>query len=257
MSDPGTSTPTLLPRPDGMDGLRLDQVLLIVILALGPPRLLGLLAASLITGGPRLPTSGSGPNLVLVALIALAVHAAFLIGAVYLVAIRRRGLSWRDLGLRPIPAGWTLRAMGATLIAFPMVAGVNLTIQTLLLEAPQHNPQFDVIAPLGFSWSALVGMLIVAGVIVPFAEELFFRGLLYGWLRRRIGVWFAALASALFFSLLHNILWLVPALTVLGVILARVYEKSGSLWAVMVTHGLFNGVTVVVIYVLLGLGVEL
>ena len=61
----------------------------------------------------------------------------------------------------------------------------------------------------------------------------------------------------MFFSLLHNILWLVPALTVLGVILARVYEKSGSLWAVMVTHGLFNGVTVVLIYVLLGLGVEL
>ncbi|MEE8535077.1 MAG: CPBP family intramembrane glutamic endopeptidase, partial [Kiloniellales bacterium] len=239
-----------------MDRLRFDHVLLIVIFGLGPTRLLGMFAGSLFTG-PRLPTSDSGPNLVLVVLIALAVHTTFLIGAVYLVAIRRRGLSWRDLGLRPIPAGWTLRAVGATLIAFPMVAGVNLAIQTLLLEAPQHNPQFDVIAPGGFSWSALVGMLIVAGVIVPFAEELFFRGLLYGWLRRRIGAWLAALASALFFSLLHNILWLVPALTVLGVILARVYEKSGSLWAVMVTHGLFNAVTVVVIYVLLGLGVEL
>ena len=238
-----------------MDGLQLDQVLFIVILALGPPRLLGLLAASLITGGPRLPTSGGGPNLVLVALIALAVHAAFLIGAVYLVAIRRRGLSWRDLGLRPIPAGWTLRAVGAALMAFPIVAVVNLTIQ-VSMETPQPNPQFDVIAPGGFSWSALVGMLIVAGVIVPFAEELFFRGLVYGWLRRRIGVWFAALASALFFSILHGILWLVPALAVLGMILARVYEKSGSLWAVTVTHGIFNAVTVVLLYVFLGLGLQ-
>ena len=255
MSHPGTSTPIPLPRPDGMDRLRVDHVLLIVILGLGPPRLLGLLAGGLFTG-PRLPTSGSGPNPVLVALIALAVHAAFLIGAVYLVAIRRRGLSWRDLGLRPIPAGWTLRAVGAALLAFPIVAVVNLMVQALM-ETPQHNPQFDAIAPGGFSWSALVGMLIVAGAIVPFAEEMFFRSLLYGWLRRRIGIWPAALASALCFSVLHGIFWMVPALTTLGVILTLVYERSGSLWAVTVTHGLFNTVTVVLLYVMLGLGVEL
>ena len=59
------------------------------------------------------------------------------------------------------------------------------------------------------------------------------------------------LLSALLFSGLHRIVWLIPALAVIGVILALVYEKSGSLWPAVIVHALFNSVGVVLVYLAL------
>ena len=95
------------------------------------------------------------------------------------------------------------------------------------------------------------------GAIVPFAEELFFRGFVYGWLRQRMSIWPAALVSGLGFAVLHGVWWLIPALLLLGVILALVYERSGSIWAAVITHGLFNSFTTLLYYLALAIGVEL
>jgi membrane protease YdiL (CAAX protease family) len=131
-----------------------------------------------------------------------------------------------------------------------LTAVINLIMQRFLGGAP-INPQFRIIAPAGFSWFALIGMLFVVGLLIPFAEELLFRGVLYGWLRGHLGVPAAAVASALLFSGLHGIVWLIPALAVIGVILALVYEKSGSLWPAVVVHALFNSTGVVLVYLAL------
>ncbi len=125
-----------------------------------------------------------------------------------------------------------------------------------MAEAPV-NPQFSLVAPAGFSWFGLIGMLLVVGLFIPFAEELLFRGALYGWLRRRLGVPAAALLSALLFSGVHRIVWLIPALAVVGVILALVYERSGSLWPAVLVHALFNSLGVVLVYLALAQGIPL
>jgi membrane protease YdiL (CAAX protease family) len=253
--DPGPPAPTPLPTPKRLGRVQVGDLLLIVILGVGVVRLLSLVVGSLLDGS-RLSAGEDGPDLVLLALVSLAVHATALIGAVYWIVVRARGVRWQDLGLRPIPSGWVTRAAVAAVIAFPIVAVVNLAIQSSM-ATPQQNPQLDFIAPAGFSWTSLVGMLVMAGAVVPFAEELFFRGLLYGWMRERIGVGFGAVISALCFSVLHGIPWLIPSLVILGVILALVYEKSGSLWAVVLTHGLFNATTTILLYTLLALGVHM
>ena len=98
---------------------------------------------------------------------------------------------------------------------------------------------------------------VMAGIVAPFAEELAFRGVLFPWLRARLGLPAAAVLSALCFAFLHGVILLVPALTVIGIALALIYERSGSLWPAIVTHGVFNALMIAALYAALASGVTL
>lgn len=185
---------------------------------------------------------------------ALALQSALPLAVVYLVVVRGRGLTWADLGLRrPRSRRWYWRAVLLAVASLPIVATINLLTQ-LIAGAPFTNPQIAVLAPAGFSWSMLFGMLLVTAVVAPVAEETVFRGLLYGWLRARIGVAGGFAISALVFAAAHAIPPLMPALAVEGVILAWIYERSGSLIPPMITHGTFNALMTVALYAALAAG---
>jgi membrane protease YdiL (CAAX protease family) len=81
--------------------------------------------------------------------------------------------------------------------------------------------------------------LLVAGLAVPFGEELLFRGVFYTWLRRW-GIVVAMSGSALIFGINHGINVVFPATVVLGLLLALAYERSGSIWPGVVGHVLYN-----------------
>ena len=235
--------------------LRASDLILILIITFGTVLIVGWVLAPVIEA-LRLTEAGA-PNLVIgVHLFLLAIQSAILLFAIYLVAMRWRGMRWADFGLRPAHRIWYLRAFGIALVALFLTGGINLFLQDLLGGEPS-NPQFVMIAPAGFSWFGLIGMLLMVGGVMPFAEELLFRGLFYGWLRQHVSVPIAVVVSALLFSILHGIFWLAPALAFVGVILALVYEKSGSLWVAVLVHGLFNSAGVIAVYGMLAKGIPL
>jgi membrane protease YdiL (CAAX protease family) len=83
----------------------------------------------------------------------------------------------------------------------------------------------------------------------PLTEEAYFRGLLLGWLRQHGGFVWSVFLSALLFAALH-LKWLTPGgmdgavataeLVAMGVLLALVAARTGSLWASFITHGVNN-----------------
>ncbi len=229
--------------------LNAGDLLLILIVALGSIRLLGVLVApsAVEFGVVKEPEPA-----VLVGrlLLLLNLQAACIMAAVYLVAVRWRGVRWQELGFRPAAPGWYRRAALLALLAFPLTLAVNFLVQRLTGGTPV-NPQFDVVAPIGFSWFAFLGMLLTVGALVPIVEEVLFRGILYRWLRERWGVPGAAVVSALCFSVLHGIPWLIPAIAVLGILLAIIYENGGSVWPSVLAHGLYNSISVTLLYALL------
>jgi len=92
----------------------------------------------------------------------------------------------------------------------------------------------------------LLGVMAVAVVVVaPLAEEMLFRGYLYPVLKRFSGVSFGCVMSGLIFATAHQELAALPSLFFLGVLLALLYERSGSIWAPIGMHALFNATTVV------------
>jgi membrane protease YdiL (CAAX protease family) len=88
---------------------------------------------------------------------------------------------------------------------------------------------------------------IVVATLVPFAEELFFRGLGVAALAP-FGAAVAIGGTAIVFALAHGIPEAIPALGFLAVGLAWVRWKSASLWPCVIVHAAYNGIGVAVAY---------
>ena len=80
--------------------------------------------------------------------------------------------------------------------------------------------------------------------LAPIFEEIIFRGMVYGGLRKDRGVLVSVLLSALLFTIVHpTISW--PPVFALGVCCAYAYEKTESLLSPILIHFLFNVVAIV------------
>ena len=99
----------------------------------------------------------------------------------------------------------------------------------MIIEAKKNNP------------SLLIYLVVLAVVVAPICEEFVFRGYIYATLKRFSCRYLAIFISALLFSIVHTSIWALIPLFIVGVGLAIIYEKSGSLWAPILTHALFNG----------------
>ena len=88
---------------------------------------------------------------------------------------------------------------------------------------------------------AAIGMtVLLACLIGPIAEELFFRGVVYAAIRQRTSRAIAMLTSGAVFSLIHtNLLGFLPIM-ILGCVLAYLYERTGSLTVPLAVHILHN-----------------
>lgn len=98
-----------------------------------------------------------------------------------------------------------------------------------------------------------IGLVVVSAVVAaPLAEEFFFRRVLQGSLERMApaNAWEPVMASALAFGLAHvgqGLAW-VP-LTLLGLVLGRIAQCTGSIIPCILLHALFNAVSVVLLLV--------
>jgi len=171
----------------------------------------------------------------------------------WLVVLRPHRLRLADIGLRPTYRSWYRLAVAAGLLCVPAASVINVAFQTLLGE-PVENPQLKALAPEGFNWTSLVAMLLLVGVLVPVIEEIIFRGLVFGWLRKHLRFAYAAPIAAVLFACAHGVWPLVPVLTFMGLALAAMVERSGSLWPAIILHGTFNAVMTVVYYTALATG---
>jgi membrane protease YdiL (CAAX protease family) len=127
-----------------------------------------------------------------------------------------RGLLWSF--------GFGLSALGVFLILYAFGVNGMALIHTRLPESP-----------------GAIGLLfLVGGLVGPAAEELFFRGILYGFFRRW-GVFVALTVSTLVFVLAHPGFPHIPFTQVVGgIVFAAAYEIEGSLAAPLTIHILGN-----------------
>ena len=80
---------------------------------------------------------------------------------------------------------------------------------------------------------------LVGGLIAPISEEIFFRGILYGYLRRW-GIMLALIVTTAIFVLLHSVQGFPLAQLVGGIVFALAYEASGNLLVPITIHVLGN-----------------
>ncbi|MEI7644019.1 MAG: type II CAAX endopeptidase family protein [Chloroflexales bacterium] len=177
-------------------------------------------------------------------------YLALLLG-IYLFGVRRAG--WAALGMRG--TSWVNFALVPLIfiVGVSAVASVNMLVMKAV--GSFENPQVDAISggkPMSLGGLG-AGLLLIA-VLVPFVEELFFRGMLYPLLRRRAPAAVAVVANAAIFAMVHMIPVLIPGLFVVGLCLAFLRERSGSIWPGVIYHAMQNGLAMLAIYVALNMG---
>jgi len=155
----------------------------------------------------------------------------------------------RSKGMLRRPAvGRALKELG---LAVPLVICLFLA-EWLVMLALQNAPGGPIEFGSAYSWlrsapndQRLYLFLVPAFTLGPFAEELFFRGLLYNALRQRVAPLIAVIIQAMVFALVHygfpetRITSMLIVFTS-GVILASVYEWRKTLWSPIAIHALKN-----------------
>lgn len=154
--------------------------------------------------------------------------------------LRLRGNEWWALGLQP-EGFWSALWIGAQ--SGLVLAGFKLMyfkmLQTLGVWQLAGTGPVQVMFALD-GWGYLFVGLLVGAVLVPIAEEILFRGVLFAGLRRLCGPIPAAILSSALFGRLHDEFWF-PAL--LGLVFSLLYHRTGTLWTSIGSHILVNSVT--------------
>jgi len=200
------------------------------------------------------------PPLPVIGALAVIQDAAFAAGALYVALVKYR-LPLASLGLTV--GRWSRTLLQGAAAGAAAVAGNNLgqaatvfvlglwmghrAADALVTRDELRTPVFRVLGRV-HQPIELAALALLVGVVVPIGEELFFRGLVFGALRRRLHRHLAVLLSALFFAAAH----LEPAgalsILMLGVVLAYAYEYTGSLVPGMIAHGTNNLIALLAFY---------
>ncbi|MBI4673784.1 MAG: CPBP family intramembrane metalloprotease [Chloroflexi bacterium] len=207
----------------------------------------GFIVASVIAGAVMHVETMTLP----VSLVAYTLNIVFFAGSVLVVGVARGKLSLRAIGFFPprLSAQWFGRAIVLSLALLPLRGVVGLLAQSVSGDLNGLQERMNLIAPASFTWFGFIATLLGAGILVPIAEELFFRGALFTWFRTRYNFPLALLASSALFALGHlDALGVVASSFVLALANAWVFEKSKTLWAPIIMHITTNSFAVLLIY---------
>ena len=182
-----------------------------------------------------------------------AAYAAAAVAAIawFVRSAQPESISLRDLGWRRIgPATALCAGIAGYLASLPAVYPVLALVNHFIGSPAPSSP----VVPIMMSASGTAPRLVLIVLVVaaaPLAEESIFRGVLFAGLRRRMRFGGAALISALVFAGAHGQLVALAPIAILGIVLAYVYERTGSLWASAITHACFNAASVLALYLLM------
>jgi membrane protease YdiL (CAAX protease family) len=200
---------------------------------------IGILASIIVERGQTHP----GPTATIAADIVF--DLGFVAAALWLVW-RQGGLRAADFGYRRVRPSTAIRSFALAAIAYYGLTAVYATV--LQLKGSDKLP-----SDLGTtkSTAALVAASVFVCAIAPMAEELFFRGFIFGTLRgmrvrlrgHELGPWIAAVLTGILFGLAHtgsaSSQYLIP-LGFLGFVLCLLRWRTGSLYPCMALHSANN-----------------
>ena len=126
-------------------------------------------------------------------------------------------------------------------IAFLGQYALDLLMILVYFVMPGIFAQYvDLMKNLEINAANPVLMIFCVGIFGPLVEEVLFRGMVFGKLRRVFSFWPAALISGAIFGLYHMNLVQGIYAGVFGIILAYVFEKTETIWGCYLLHALFN-----------------
>ena len=163
-----------------------------------------------------------------------------LVGVVAVVTRHELGALANRLGLTRVNVSGLWRPGLAVVGCYAMVVAYATIVNALDIEALQPESTVGIEIVRERLSLVLAGVAVIA--VAPLAEEVFYRGLIFGGLQRW-GFWPAALISGAVFSGVHLDPGSLIPFFIIGVTLAWLFWRRGNLWESVAFHVLFNAVS--------------
>lgn len=151
--------------------------------------------------------------------------------------------SLRELGLR-IPNGQTVAIAAAGAVLMAIVADGGASVVETLAHTKHQQEAIEIFKAL-HDRTTIAVFAGFAVVFAPFAEETIFRLFFFNFGARYGGFWGGAVVSSALFGFAHGDAYEAVPLALGGLILCAVYYRTRNAVAPMITHALFNGLTIV------------
>lgn len=163
--------------------------------------------------------------------------------------IRKHSTNWKELGLQRLPSWKDIGLSFVGFVLYFILSALILYIVTLVFPAfnasQMQETGFGNIARL-FEYLLAFLTLVVAA---PVAEEILFRGYLYGKLRKNAPMWLSSLVTSILFGAIHGQWNVAVDVFALSMVLCALREVTGSIWAGILLHMLKNGIAFYLLFI--------
>jgi membrane protease YdiL (CAAX protease family) len=171
-------------------------------------------------------------------------------GAVgFLYTRARHGLELIDIRVPDLRDA--IMAVSGTVVLFALLFALNFVVRMLGMESPDNS-----IVEMGAKNPIIFLVLVpLSYLIVAPGEELLYRGLIQGLLRKHVSSIAAIILASVIFAVVHYYafasgrLVAVGMVAILSLVLGAAYEYSGNLTVPIFIHGTFNAIQFTVAYV--------
>ena len=172
-------------------------------------------------------------------IITAALEAVFLIAPIYYARKRAGTNALQALGMRPFHPGMAIGLLILSAAGVHIGSAIYDAIASLLRFTIQTNVD-PLVSELKQAPLVVYASLLVAVIVAPICEELFFRGFLLQGLRQSLPAWAAIGVSSLIFAAAHLSLGSFPILLILAIFLGILRVATRSIWPGVILHTLNN-----------------
>ncbi len=166
------------------------------------------------------------------------------------------GVAWLLAGVAgKARVGWDLRGKASD-IALGVGAGIFIQVPVLTIVGILMTLILGDFAPSGRAQElvdslnspfALIALVLGVAVGAPLVEELFYRGIVQGWLVEKIGDWPGLIVASIIFGAVHIRLIEIAPLAVAGFGFGVLVLITGRLLPAIIAHMTFNTFTLIVL----------
>jgi membrane protease YdiL (CAAX protease family) len=182
-----------------------------------------------------------------VAAVVYVLTMAFVIGLPWLIFKRRTTRA--DLALTTFPTWLDIILAPTGFVVYVAASALLLFLAGILMPWIDLNQVQDT----GFSGVTVRYEYILAFVtlvvIAPVAEEILFRGYLFGKLLKHVPVWVAVLLTSAVFAAIHGAWNVAIDVFALSIVLCIVRLLSKSLWPAILLHMIKNGIAFYLLFI--------
>jgi membrane protease YdiL (CAAX protease family) len=173
---------------------------------------------------------------------------AAMIFPLWFLAVRKRDVKLYNFGFRWIGTGKTILWV---ICAYVFYLGLGTLFIILFynfgLGSLGFEPQSNIFDLFGREPLGVIIAFVIALIIAPLTEELFFRGFMLQTISKIISPIWGIILTALIFAAVHFEFQSIAPLIILSLVLNILYVKTRSIWPGIVFHILNNTIAFIVV----------